>query len=95
MSVQGYVLVRLADSPGQSEEWELINRFEAIEGVDFASRVVGSYDFVLTIDTQTSIERTLTEIRKVHGNGDFVPLTTSDVFNRHREIRDLEILKNL
>jgi hypothetical protein len=95
MSVQGYVLVRLTDTLGQAEEWELINRFEAIEGVDFASRVVGSYDFVLAIDTPTTIERTLTDIQKASGKGDFVPLTTSDVFNRHREIRDLEILRNL
>jgi hypothetical protein len=95
MSVQGYVLVRLADTLGQSEEWELVNRFEAIDGVVFASRVVGSYDFVLTIDTQTTIERTLTDIRKAYGKGECVPLTTSDVFIRHREIRDLELLKNM
>jgi hypothetical protein len=95
VSVRGYILIRLARKLGQGEKWDLITRFESVEGVDFASSVIGPYDFVLNIDTPTTIERTLTFLKDTCGDGEFFPLTINDEFDKHREIQDLEILKNV
>ena len=51
MGLRGYVLVKLHETPGPDGLWELTKSYEEIEGIDFACRVIGAYDYVLTVDT--------------------------------------------
>ena len=94
MSAQGFILVRLADTLSEEGLWELVWRFEDVEGVELASRVIGPFDFVLTVDTTGTLDQVLEQVRTVQ-EGEATGLKTSDEFIRHREMRDLKVLRDL
>jgi len=95
MGARGYVLLKLKETASEDELWNLVKQFETIEDVEFAARVIGSYDFVLTIDTKSSLE---TVKQKIDSQGVYKKIESlkiDNVFVKHREIKDLKILDNL
>lgn len=95
MGTRGYVLVKLKTSPEPERLWEYTERYENVHGVDFADRVVGEYDFVLTVDTKKAFDVVIQEIRRIEKNADILPLTSSNVFDKHREVKNLRLLNDL
>jgi hypothetical protein len=95
MSARGFILVTLPEeSKNPDLLWELIKQYEEIEGVDFATRVLGPYDIVLTVDTTDTFENLLKEVRAAR-ECEAVGLKSTDQFTRHREVQDLRILNDL
>ena len=95
MGIRGYVLVKLKTSPVPERLWEYAEQYESIHGVDFADAVVGEYDFVLTIDTKKAFDVVVQEIRRIEKNADILSLQSSNVFDKHREIKNLRLLDEL
>lgn len=95
MGIRGYVIAKLKESMSENDLWELTKKFESLNDVEFAARVIGRYDFVLTIDTQETFEAALQRIEKFGAFEDTVSLKIDDIFVKHREIKDLEIFKYL
>jgi hypothetical protein len=75
--------------------WELIKRYESTEGIEFASHVIGEYDFVLSVDTMESFESVIDRVRGLNPADRIVGLQISEEFNKHREIKDLNIFTEL
>jgi transcriptional regulator of NAD metabolism len=95
MGARGYVLVKVKNPLTEDELWSLVKQFETIDDVEFAARVIGPYDFVLTIDTKTSLDAVK---NKLEGQGVFEKLESlkiDNIFVKHREIKDLKILDDL
>ena len=95
MGARGYILVKLKKTMSEDELWELIKQFESIEDVEFAARVIGPYDFVLTIDTKTSIETVIKKIETHVVSKKLESLKIDNIFVKHREIKDLKILDEI
>ena len=95
MGARGYVLMKLKKSMSEDELWELIKEFESIDAVEFAARVIGPYDFVLTIDTKTSLETVINWINSHGVSKKLVSLKIDNIFVKHREIKDLKILDDI
>jgi hypothetical protein len=94
MSVQGFILVKLTDPSDEGGLWELARRYESVDGIDRAARVIGPYDFVLTVDTTRTFEQVQARIDGEQA-GEVLGLKTSDTFVRHREMQDLKLLEEL
>jgi len=95
MGTRGYVVIKLKTSPDADQLWELTKQYEEIDGVDFADTVSGLYDFVLTVDTKKAFDLVTHEIKKVEKNADILALQSSNLFDKHREIKDLKLLDDL
>jgi transcriptional regulator of NAD metabolism len=95
MGIRGYVIAKLKDSMNENELWELTKKLESLDDVEFAARVIGRYDFVLTIDTQETFAAAVERIEKSGAFEDTVALKIDDIFVKHREIKDMAILKDL
>ncbi len=95
MGVRGYILVKLNKVLKSENIWELIKRYESIDDIEFATNVVGNYDFVLTVDTKKSFEMVLDQIRKIKSDSEVVGLKVNNIYDKHREIKELKILDEL
>ncbi len=95
MGTRGYVVIKLKVLPDTDRLWELTKQYEEIDGVDFADTVSGMYDFVLTVDTKKAFDTVVHEIRKVEKNTEVLSLQSSNLFDKHREIKDLKLLNDL
>ncbi|MFW6180730.1 MAG: hypothetical protein ACOC8N_03190 [Spirochaetota bacterium] len=94
MSAQGFILIRLEETLSEDELWDLVTRCEALDGVDRASRVIGEYDLVLTVDTPGTLDQVLEQAGALR-RCTVTALKISDEFVRHREMRDLKVLRDL
>lgn len=94
MSARGFILIRLSETLSEDDLWELVKRCEVLDGVDRASRVIGEYDLVLAVDTTGTLDQVLERARAL-SRGTVTGLEISDEFVRHREMRDLKILRDL
>jgi DNA-binding Lrp family transcriptional regulator len=95
MGIRGYVIAKLKEAMSEEALWELTKKLESLDDVEFASRVIGQYDFVLTVDTKDSFESAVKHIEETADLESAVSLKIDDIFVKHREIKDLNILKNL
>ena len=95
MGARGYVLVKLKKPMSEDELWELVKQFESIDDVEFAARVIGPYDFVLTIDSKTSLDTVKKKIEDQGISNKLESLKIDNVFVKHREIKDLKILDDI
>jgi hypothetical protein len=95
MGLRGFVLVKLQESPGHDRLWELTARYEKIEGIEFASRVIGDYDYVLSVDTQKPMEHIIEQVKGLCSGAETVGLTIDETYGKHRELRDLKIFEDL
>jgi len=93
--LRGYILVKLHEPLDHDALWELTRKYESIEGIEFASNVIGSYDYVLTVDTKDSFERVIEKARELNPQGNTVGLKSNESFGKHREIKDLKIFNDL
>ena len=95
MGARGYVLVKLKKPMKEDKLWELVKQFESIDDVEFAARVIGPYDFVLTIDAKTSLETVKKKIDSHGVSKKLEALKIDNIFVKHREIKDLKILDDI
>ena len=95
MGIRGYVIAALKKPMGEDEMWALTKELESLEEVEFAARVIGPYDFVITIDTKQSLESAAKRIDDSGAFDSVVLLKIDDIFVKHREIKDLKILDEL
>jgi hypothetical protein len=95
MGLRGYVLVKLHETPGPDGLWELTKSYEEIEGIDFACRVIGAYDYVLTVDTSESMESIIEKVSGLDPKAETLSLTVDETYGKHRELRDLGIFEDL
>jgi hypothetical protein len=95
MGVRGYILVKLNKVQQSEKLWELIKRYESLDDIEFATNVVGNYDFVLTVDTKNPFEKVLDQIRKIEPDSEVVGLKVNNIYDKHREIKGLRILDEL
>lgn len=95
MGIRGYVIAGLKTRLSEEELWDLTKNLESIDDVEFAARVIGSYDFVITLDAKKSFDAVVKRIAETAPFERIETLKTDDTFVKHREIRDLEILKSL
>ncbi len=95
MGIRGYIILKLKETLKPDGLWELTKKYEEIEDVEFAARVVGPYDFVLTIDTKRSFEKALDTVKGIQPAKEAVGLKIDNEYGKHREIRDLKILNEL
>jgi hypothetical protein len=93
--VQGYLLIKLDREPSDAELWDLVKRYEGVEGVDYCARVIGVYDFVITVDTKRSLDSVAREIEETGTCAGVLSLKVHDTFVKHRELKDLKILEDL
>ncbi len=95
MGVRGFIMVKLKKALDMDALWELTRRFEAMDDIEFAASVIGEYDFVLTVDTKGSFEKVLGAVRQVETAGEVIGLKVNNIYDKHREIKDLKILGEL
>jgi len=95
MGIRGYVIATLKEPMGEDELWELTKKLESMDDVEFAARVIGPYDFVLTVDTKQSLEAVVQRIETTGVFDSVVSLKIDDIFVKHREIKDLRIFNDL
>ncbi|KPJ86906.1 MAG: hypothetical protein AMS17_10455 [Spirochaetes bacterium DG_61] len=100
MGARGYLILKLKDTADPEQLWELKTLYESIEGVEYASHVIGPYDFVVSVDLpylnkKLSIESVMEEIRKTETCEKLISLKINNVFIKHQEIKDLKILDQL
>jgi hypothetical protein len=95
MGLRGYVLVKLQGTPDCDGLWELTKNYEKIEGIDFACRVIGAYDYVLCVDTVESMESIIEKVRGLDPGAQTLGLTVDETYGKHRELRDLRIFEDL
>ena len=95
MGIRGYVIAGLKARMSEDELWNLTKKLESLDEVEFAARVIGSYDFVITVDAKRSFDASVKRIAEAAPFERIVTLKTDDTFVKHREIRDLEILESL
>jgi hypothetical protein len=95
MGLRGYILVKLHKPLDTNGLWELTGKYESIDGVEFASHVIGEYDFVLSVDSGESLESIIEKIKRCHAAADTMGLKINNSYDRHREIRDLKIFDDL
>jgi hypothetical protein len=93
--LQGYILLKLNRELSETELWDLVKRYEAVEGVDFCAHVIGSYDFVLTVDTKRSLDGVARVIGETGTCTEVLSLKVNNSFVKHRELKDLKILEDL
>lgn len=95
MGIRGYVIAGLKAPMNEDELWECTKKLESLDDVVFASRVIGPYDFVITVDAKRSFDEGVKRIAETVPFDSIVTLKTDDTFVKHREIRDLELLSSL
>ena len=95
MGLRGFIVVKLHESLEHEELWELIKGYESMEGIEFASHVIGEYDFVLSVDTMESFESVIDRVRGSNPADRIIGLQISEEFDKHREIKDLNIFREL
>jgi hypothetical protein len=95
MGLRGFIVVKLHERMDHDELWELIMQYESMDGIEFASHVIGEYDFVLSIDTMESFESVIDRVRGTNPADRIVGLQISEEFDKHREIKDLNIFREL
>jgi hypothetical protein len=95
VGLRGYILIKLHKPLDADGLWDLTEKYESIEGVEFASHVIGDYDFVLSVDTRESLESIIQKVRGCHAAADAMGLKINSSYDRHREIRDLKIFDDL
>jgi len=95
MGTRGFIIVKLNKTLNENDLWELTKQYEAIDGIDFASNVIGQYDFVLSVDTKDLFENIIDKIKKTDSSGEVLSLKINNVYDKHREIKDLKILNDL
>jgi len=95
MGIRGYVIIKLKSTPDVDRLWELTKLYESIDGVDFADTVTGMYDFMLTVDTKEAFDAVIHEIKRVEKDSEVLSLQINNLFDKHREIKDLKLLKDL
>jgi len=93
--MRSYILLKTGGTLTEEQLFELAKQYESIEGVEFASHVIGAYDYVLTIDAKESIEAVAQAVRETDTCAEILALKTNDVFIKHREMKDLKILDEL
>jgi transcriptional regulator of NAD metabolism len=95
MGARGYILVKLKSPLSEDELWGLVKQFESMDDVEFAARVIGPYDFVLTIDTKSSLDAVKKQIDSQGEYKKLESLKIDNIFIKHREIKDLKIFDDL
>ena len=102
MGKRGYILLKtdttfFNKSDNEDKIWELIRKIENIEDVEFASNTIGKYDFLITIDTNETIESAAKKVEKILPEWieETLLLTENNLFKKHRELKDLEIFNNM
>ncbi|MBN2325444.1 MAG: hypothetical protein JXQ30_17095 [Spirochaetes bacterium] len=95
MGIRGYVIAGLKAPLDEEKLWNLTKKLESLDEVAFAARVIGPYDFVITLDAEGPFDACVKRITETAPFERIVTLKTDDTFVKHREIRDLEILKSL
>jgi hypothetical protein len=100
MGARGYIILKLKGDAEPDRLWELKNRYESIEGVEFASHVIGPYDFVVSIDLphrndKLTIESVLEKIGKIESCEEILSLTVNNVFVKHQELKGMKLLDQL
>jgi len=95
MGIRGYVIIKLKGISDTDRLWQLTKLYESIDGVDFADTVTGMYDFVLTVDTKRAFDAVIHEIKSLEKNSEVLSLQINNLFDKHREVKDLKLLKDL
>jgi hypothetical protein len=95
MGLRGFVLVKLQETPDHERLWEITKGYEKIQGIEFASRVIGEYDYVLSVDTQKPMERIIEQVKRLCSGAEAVGLTIDETYGKHRELRDLKLFEDL
>jgi hypothetical protein len=95
MGVRGYILVKINKFLDNEKLWELTKRYESVVDVEFATNVVGYYDFVITIETKNPFEMVLDQIKKIEPDSEVVGLKVNNIYDKHREIKGLKLLDEL
>jgi hypothetical protein len=95
MGLRGYILVKLHKPLDTDGLWELTQKYESIDEVEFASHVIGEYDFVLSVDTGKSLESIIENVRTLNPSSEVQGLKINNNYDKHREIRDLKIFDDL
>ena len=102
MGKRGYILLKadiasLDEKTADDQIWNLIQALENINDIEYVSNTIGEFDFIASIDTQKSIESVAEDVKKIIPQWikDVIPLTENNLFKKHRELKDLEIFKNL
>jgi len=100
MGIRGYLILKLKEQADSNRLWDLKNLYESIEGVEYASNVIGPYDFVVSLDLPFSnkkltIERVLEKIKQTKTCDKILSLKINNVFVKHQELKDLKILNEL
>jgi hypothetical protein len=95
MGLRGYILVKLRKPLDTDGLWELTEKYESIDEVEFASHVIGEYDFVLSVDTGKSLESIIENVRTLNPSSEVLGLKINNNYDKHREIRDLKIFDDL
>jgi len=102
MGKRGYLLLKadlsiLNENSMNDQIWNLIQSIENIDGVEYVTNTVGEYDFIVSVDTQESIESVSKQTEKIVPEWikEIITLTENNFFNKHRELKDLEIFNNI
>ena len=95
MGLRGYILIKLHKKIDTDGLWDLTVKYESIDGVEFASHVIGDYDFILSVDTGESLESIIEKVKGCHAAADTTGLKINNSYDKHREIRDLKIFDDL
>ncbi len=96
MGKRGYILIKSKGFLNENESWELIKKLENLKDVEFVSNTVGDYDFVITVETQDTIDSVAEAIKEITADFEkMVVLSENDIFIKHREIKDLNIFNSL
>ena len=102
MGKRGYLLLKanfstLNEDSVEDQIWNFIKKVEEIDDIEYASNTIGEYDFLISIDTLSSIESIAEKVKNIKPQWikDITPLTENNIFKKHREIKDLSIFKNI
>ena len=102
MGQRGYLLLKadlsyLDEKAADEQIWDLIQSIEKIRGIEYVANTVGTYDFVATVDSQETIESVAEDVKNIIPDWikEVTPLTENNLFKKHRELKDLEILDNM
>ena len=64
MTLRAYFLINVLDDVDQPEFVKILRELERMPGIEFVDAVSGAYDMVVIVDTNTSIESVVANIKE-------------------------------